>query len=221
MIAPAMEDLHDNAHEFDSHYFTKQLSDTTEQWHQLIQDEHEIILKRMPPRARDRILDVGCGKGRIEHFLLNQEPKIEMVSCDVTQEAKKYIKSTFVLCSMSAMPFPDASFDKVFCQQVLSHFRDGQQGIEEAFRVLKKGGKLMVLTPNKYYVYAIRVASILRLIPNLKYDATARWLYSKRSLNTLFSTRPWSSVEFLYFQSAPKNLPFEWMRAKIIAVATK
>ncbi len=210
--------LSDNMEEFDATYFSQNLSDGT---HALIQEEHNFILKVMPPQKGERILDVGCGKGRLEKFLTAQEPGVDMVSSDVTSEAQAYIRGTFVLCSMSDMPFPDSSFDKIFCQQVLSHFKDGGKGIEEAFRVLKKGGKLMVLTPNKYYVYVLRAAALLHLIPKVRTDKTARWLYSKRTLRKLFKTRDWDSIALFYFQRAPKKLSFDWLRPKIITVARK
>jgi len=118
------------------------------------------------------------------------------------------------------MPFPDESFDAVLCLHVIAHFKEGEQGIKEAFRVLKKGGKLMILTPNKYYVYISWLIAFLKR-RRIKFDSTARWLYSKRTLRKLLCRSPWHSVAFSYLQSPPKSLPFEWLRAKLIAVATK
>jgi len=148
-----------------------------------------------------------------------------MVFSDVTEEAQKYLQGqTFVKCSMTSMPFPDESFDKVLCFHVLAHFKDGEHGIKEAFRVLKKGGRLMILTPNKYYVYLSWIMTAIkksRSGKRFKYDTTARWLYSKATLRRQLNTCAWSSIDYSYFQSAPRLLPFEWLRAKLIVVATK
>jgi ubiquinone/menaquinone biosynthesis C-methylase UbiE len=207
--------------EFDAEYFKVLHNGKESEWHQLIKDEHELVLALMRPRPGDRILDVGCGKGRLGMFLLSQEPNIEMTFSDVTPEAKKYFEGyNFVECSMASMPFPDGYFDKIFCMHVIAHFAEGEQGVKEAFRVLKKGGKLMILTPNKYYVYMSRLITFLRRF-RVKYDPTARWLYSRGSLERLLRKCSWTSIQFSYLQSAPKHLPFEWMRAKLIAVATK
>jgi hypothetical protein len=79
----------------------------------------------------------------------------------------------------------------------------------------------MILTPNKYYVRVVQIASKLHLIPHLKYDETARWLYTMRSLQKLFKHKPWTKAEAFYFQKAPKILSFKWLRPKLVVVATK
>jgi ubiquinone/menaquinone biosynthesis C-methylase UbiE len=203
--------------DFDEAYFSEALSDTV---HTRIQEEHDLIVRLLSPKSGERILDVGCGKGRIEKFLGEQVPGIEVVSSDVTPEAKKYIKGTFVQCSMTSMPFRDDSFDAILCLHVIAHFKEGEQGIKEAFRVLKPGGSLMILTPNKYYVYISWLIAFLRRT-GIKYDSTARWLYSKHTLNKLLRHSPWQLITFSYLQSAPRSLPLEMLRPKLIAVATK
>src|SRR3989344_6804970 len=204
--------------EFGAEYF-KVLKHGQDEWDKL-KPEHDLILDLMPPRKGERILDVGCGKGRLGLFLLANEPDIEMIFSDVTPEARKFLDGyKFVECSMASMPFPDEYFDKIFCMHVIAHFAEGEQAIKEAFRVLKKGGELMILTPNKYYVQLMRTASFLHIIPPFKFDPTARWLYSKRTLKKLLQTCSWTSIKRSYFQDAPRQLPFEWLRAKLIIVA--
>jgi ubiquinone/menaquinone biosynthesis C-methylase UbiE len=208
--------------DFGEQYFAAQIGDIGDP---RVIAERELTLKLMPPQSGDKILDVGCGKGSLGFILLKQQPDIEMVFSDVTLEARKYLQGqTFVKCSMAAMPFPDNSFDKIYCMHVLAHFADGEQGIKEAFRVLKKGGKLMILTPNKYYAYLSRIMTAIkgtRSGRRFKYDTTGRWLYSKGKLRRQLNSCAWSSIDYSYFQSAPRLLPFEWLRAKLIAVATK
>jgi ubiquinone/menaquinone biosynthesis C-methylase UbiE len=168
---------------------------------------------------------VGCGKGTLGRFLLANQPDIKMTFSDITPEARKYLEDqAFVQCSMAAMPFGDESFDQIFCMHVIAHFADGEKGIQEAFRTLKKGGKLMILTPNKYYVYLSWLATAIKKSRSgrrFKYDTTVQWLYSKNKLHKQLSSRPWSSIQYSYFEAAPQLLPFEWMRPKLIVVATK
>ena len=126
---------------------------------------------------------------------------------------RKSIKGQFFECSMASLPFPNNSFDSVYCLHVLAHFKEGEKGINEAFRVLKKGGKLMVLTPNKWYVYYVWFVNFLQRRPSL-YDVTARWLYSKRSLLSLFGFGRFSNVRFHYFRPPPRLLPFRFFWTK-------
>jgi ubiquinone/menaquinone biosynthesis C-methylase UbiE len=208
----------DGENEFGEEYFSA-LSDNA-YWHSRIQEEHELTMRLLSPKSGERVLDIGCGKGRIEQFLTGRVPGIEVVSSDVTPEAKKYIKGTFVQCSMTALPFPDESFDAVLCLHVIAHFKDGEQGIKEAFRVLKKGGALMIVTPNKYYVRISWLIAFLKR-SRIKYDSTAQWLYSKSTLRELLLQSSWRSIKFSYLQRAPRVLPFEMLRAKLVVVATK
>lgn len=53
------------------------------------------------------------------------------------------------------LPFRSGSFDLVFSQGVLEHFIDPSAVLQEQFRVLKKGGVVVVEVPNKWTLYTI------------------------------------------------------------------
>jgi len=46
-----------------------------------------------------------------------------------------------------ALPFPDASFDRVVCQMALMFFADRQVAVTEMARVTRPGGTVTVMTP--------------------------------------------------------------------------
>jgi ubiquinone/menaquinone biosynthesis C-methylase UbiE len=52
--------------------------------------------------------------------------------------------------SLTALPFPDATFDRALCLDVLEHltFDEQPRALAELFRVLKPGGALLVSIPN-------------------------------------------------------------------------
>jgi len=53
------------------------------------------------------------------------------------------------------IPVPDATFDIVFHQGLLEHFKDPLPLLEEQFRVLKPGGFLLVDVPQRYHIYTV------------------------------------------------------------------
>ena len=56
-----------------------------------------------------------------------------------------------------SLPFPDASFDLVFHQGLLEHFRQKEANnlLKENIRVLKSGGLLLVDVPQRYHIYTV------------------------------------------------------------------
>ena len=52
-----------------------------------------------------------------------------------------------VKCDVQKMPFDEDSFDFVFCNHVLEHVEDDTRAMSEILRVMKKGGKAILLVP--------------------------------------------------------------------------
>jgi ubiquinone/menaquinone biosynthesis C-methylase UbiE len=94
----------------------------------------------------DKLLDVGCGNGRLSEFSKNK--KINYIGADVSSELislakKRYPKKRFLVADNLNLPFLDDNFDKVFSIAVLhtipsANFR--KKAIFEIKRVLKEKG---------------------------------------------------------------------------------
>jgi SAM-dependent methyltransferase len=105
-------------------------------------------------RGCKRILDAACGNGRYTRFILRHADKDAMVTAfDYSQgmlrRARNSLKggrATHVAADITRLPYADASFDGVICGWVLEHLPDPQPGLKELARVLKPGGKLLLLT---------------------------------------------------------------------------
>ncbi len=112
-------------------------------------------------RPGDRVLDLGCGEGRHAITAYTNE-RVHVVALDLSSEdlavARERFRDfeiaddgerslSFLRGSGLALPFADASFDKVICAEVLEHIPDYQAVVREIQRVLKPGGALAVSVP--------------------------------------------------------------------------
>ena len=88
------------------------------------------------------VLDLGSGTGAAFDQLLNYE------TTAIDPDKKMLELNTFenkVLGSAEKLPFEDNSFDNVFCSFVWRNVSDTNKALEEVHRVLKPGGKFILL----------------------------------------------------------------------------
>lgn len=210
------------AEDFGQEYFSASLSSATFRSPKF-KEEFGLIEKFMLPRAGDKILDVGCGKGLLGFFLLDKEREIDMVFSDISPESEKYLAGfNFVKCAVTNLPFKDNNFDKIFCFHVISHVGEAKKALEEIRRVAKPGGRLMIVTPNIFFVSIYRLASFFRLIPKFQFDKTAKWLYGRGTLARLLKKSGWRPERVETFGVYPsKFLRFNFLKKRVVAVAVK
>jgi SAM-dependent methyltransferase len=91
-----------------------------------------------------RVLDLGCGAGGSVDLFRARDPGVEWVGLDVpgSPEARGRTRSDarFEDFDGISMPFADASFELVYCKQVLEHVRQPEPLLAEVRRVLVPGG---------------------------------------------------------------------------------
>ena len=111
-----------------------------------------------------RILEVGAGTGRDAVALAAAGAQVLTIdyvpgSLGLTLKAAAQARADVsAVCGDGlAMPFADGSFDVVFHQGLLEHFRPAQAEalLKENIRVLKKGGLLLVDVPQRYHIYTV------------------------------------------------------------------
>jgi ubiquinone/menaquinone biosynthesis C-methylase UbiE len=105
-------------------------------------------------RGLKSILDVGSGAGQIAgHLLEFADPDARITCTDLSSQmlrrARHRLKSNrpaFVTADVTALPFANASFDGITCGYVLEHVPEPEIGLSELARVLRKGGRMLLLT---------------------------------------------------------------------------
>jgi ubiquinone/menaquinone biosynthesis C-methylase UbiE len=105
----------------------------------------------------DACLDLGCGPGG---FLALMAPLCNTIvgadivpnfvdDCRSTIEREAISNASVVLLTSAKLPFGDAQFDKVVMVDTIHHLEIPERTLAEVFRVLKPGGVLLILEPNK------------------------------------------------------------------------
>ena len=93
----------------------------------------------------DSLLDVGCGTGFLID-LLAKDHMADYIGLDLSPEMIRMAKlkniqgASFFEGTADKLPFPDEVFDIVTCSQSFHHYPYQKKAMEEAYRVLRKGG---------------------------------------------------------------------------------
>jgi SAM-dependent methyltransferase len=89
------------------------------------------------PSMAERILNVGCDLDTYGTDFVDAFPAVPgTIRCDVDSER---------------LPFKDGTFDEVYSKNLLEHLRNPGRALDEMVRVLKEGGRLVIVTDNANY----------------------------------------------------------------------
>lgn len=114
-----------------------------------------VIKRLIPQEIKIKILDFGCGKGKIIDEIIRINNKADITGVDVSNTAlnfarKKYKKFKFIkIDDGERLPFNKNSFDFITSLDVLEHVYDTELIFSELARILKSGGKILITVP--YY----------------------------------------------------------------------
>lgn len=101
------------------------------------------------PKSRRRVLDIGCGDGALLSLIKNAA----LYGIDLDQASLDYaaakVKAKFIQGSAEKLPFESNFFDVVLATEIIEHLDQPEKLIQEAKRVLKPSGCLILTTPAK------------------------------------------------------------------------
>ena len=112
------------------------------------------IAMRLKETNLQNVLEIACGTGRVTRHIRQAIPSsAELVATDlnpgmleVAKEALGEMNIEFRIADAQALPFDDETFDCIVCQFGFMFVPDKPRAFREAFRVLKKGGRLLFNT---------------------------------------------------------------------------
>jgi ubiquinone/menaquinone biosynthesis C-methylase UbiE len=116
-----------------------------------IDSVRRLLLKQAAVRSRNRVLDMGCGTGTMAILIKRLHPDTDVIGLDPDPRALARARRKAERARLSILfdqgfsdklPYPDASFDRVFSSFMFHHLRadDRTTTLNEVWRVLKPGG---------------------------------------------------------------------------------
>jgi len=131
----------------------------------------EITLRHVDLDKGDHVIDLACGTGimgRLAAKIVGSSGSVVGVDLNsgMIEAAKQYsmvdgVNMEWHQGDVTALPFPDASFDVAFCQQGLQFFPDKLAALKEIRRVLKPGGPVNMTVWSDLNPYNAAVAGAL------------------------------------------------------------
>ena len=159
------------------------------------------LIERLPSTDRPlRIVDLGCGPGVVALELARCRPQDWVLGMDVAsrmlERARRHARArgrdgshlTWIQADATQMPFKAESIDAVTGHSVLYLMPDPGAALRECLRVLRPGGRLLVMEPNDR---PIRLRDLLT---------------TSRDPRFLLSVALWRPVSWLHRRFAPKSL---------------
>ena len=112
---------------------------------------YDLMFDVMELHKGDYILEIGFGNGKFFDGLFLKEPELQVSGIDFSdamiasatthnRDAISSRKLELKQASSEAIPFPDQTFDSVFCNMVIYFWDQPEKHLKEVHRVLKPGG---------------------------------------------------------------------------------
>jgi len=140
-----------------NHYYNKKYFEERDHLHLHIAETIKIL---MLENKLKKILDVGCGTGKMVKFF--NDNGFQSLGCDIYDDALKSArkinkKNTIIKASATNLPFKNNSFDILTAISVIEHLtsKEVEKFLNETKRVLKPNGSIFLVTPN--YATPIRL----------------------------------------------------------------
>lgn len=165
-----------------------------------------------------RVLDLGCRYGALTEYYAAGN---DVTGVDIDREALEHAEARLGIQALWAdlddpLAFMDETFDVVVIGELLEHIREPDRLLDQAYRVLRPGGRLVCSTPNGF-----RLKNRLRFLAGRhpEVDPTHLHLFSPANIRELLADFKEPQLKFVAGRLAP--LHPRWFANVLFFTATK
>jgi ubiquinone/menaquinone biosynthesis C-methylase UbiE len=118
-------------------------------WHvKLVLEQLEACMGAAPGK---RLADIGCGKGRYARIVKEHWPAAHVIAVDLAEAMLAHVPANLerVAASMTALPLAAESVDAAYATESLEHAVDIPAAVAELARIVKKGGRIVIIDKDK------------------------------------------------------------------------
>jgi malonyl-CoA O-methyltransferase len=110
----------------------------------------KLVMEHLGDLSGKRVADVGCGKGRFARVIQEQYPSAHICAIDIAEAMLARVPPGIdrVTAAMTALPLASDSCDGAYATESLEHAIDIPKAIEEMSRIVKPGGRIVIIDKN-------------------------------------------------------------------------
>jgi malonyl-CoA O-methyltransferase len=166
----------------------------------------KLVLEHLGDVAGKRVADVGSGKGRFARIVKERNPGCQVIAVDLAEAMLRRVPEGIarVAATMTALPLASGACHGAYATESLEHAVDVPAAVAELARVVKPGGRIVIIDKNA------------RAWGRLETPAWERW-FGQRELERLLGRhcREVSSRPVSYWEDvAPDGLFLAWLAVK-------
>jgi demethylmenaquinone methyltransferase / 2-methoxy-6-polyprenyl-1,4-benzoquinol methylase len=166
-------------------------------------------VRLLGPKRGETILDLCCGTGDLAFEIARRQPRCEIIGGDFSEpmleiaraKAERFpTRPQFVRADALHLHFDDATFDAVTVGFGVRNFENTASGLREMRRVLKPGGRVMILEfmrPESFFlrhVFGLFFKGILPRIGSLISRHNSAYSYLPASVGDFYSRREFENL---------------------------
>jgi malonyl-CoA O-methyltransferase len=110
----------------------------------------QLVLEHLGDLAGKQVADVGCGKGRFARVIKDKYPSSQVCAIDIAEAMLARVPPGIdrAAAAMTALPLSTGSCDGAYATESLEHAVDIPKAVEELCRIVKPGGKIVIIDKN-------------------------------------------------------------------------